>query len=112
MLNKKQNHLLTENLKKKSTKRDITFGNIYYISSHDITHAFASDVLLLQFYIHTTLLFSAFDNRTVTNILLVNRNPGVLYHVVYAIPAHSSGILFSTYACYVLTRTGTLVPAC
>lgn len=102
--------MLIEN--KKSTEHDITFRNIYYFSSRDITHALASEVLLLQFYIHTTLLFSAFRHRTVANTLLVNRNPAVLQHVEIAMSAHSSGILSSTYACHVLTRTGALVPAC
>lgn len=89
--------LLTKIIKK--TEHKTSFGNIYYISWHDITHAFASDVLLLQFDIHTNLLISATDHRTVTDILIVNRYPAVLNHVVYAMFKHSSVINLSTPAC-------------
>lgn len=89
--------MLIEN--KKSTEHDITFRNIYYFSSRDITHALASEVLLLQFYIHTTLLFSAFRHRTVANTLLVNRNPAVLQHVEIAMSAHRYSVVYLCMSC-------------
>lgn len=99
--------LLTKIIKK--TEHKTSFGNIYYISWHDITHAFASDVLFLQFYIHTPLLISATHHRTVTGILVVNSNPALLNHDFHTKVTHVRVINLSTYACEVPTRTGATV---